>query len=97
MTTYEQNEWLIHLAGRLLKNDSLILSLMAQNPFERRGAPRWIRGEHYRYKFSKPGGNHAAEGKWWIRKRIGTYFPPVNVKGLKKYFKERDWPIHETQ
>ncbi|XP_038677060.1 lipase maturation factor 1 isoform X3 [Scyliorhinus canicula] len=95
--TYEQNEWLIHLAGRLLKNDSHILSLMAQNPFESRGAPRWIRGEHYRYKFSKPGGNHAAEGKWWIRKRIGTYFPPVNVKGLKKYFKERDWPIHETQ
>ncbi|XP_041062640.1 lipase maturation factor 1 isoform X1 [Carcharodon carcharias] len=95
--TYEQNEWLIHLAGRLLTNDSLILSLMAHNPFENRGAPRWIRGEHYLYKFSRPSGNHAAEGKWWIRKRIGTYFPPVNVKGLKKYFKERDWPIHETQ
>ncbi|XP_067911959.1 lipase maturation factor 1 isoform X1 [Heterodontus francisci] len=95
--TYEQNEWLIHMAGRLLMNDSLVLSLMAHNPFENRGAPRWIRGEHYRYKFSRPGGNHAADGKWWIRKRIGAYFPPVNVKGLKKYFKERDWPIHETE
>ncbi|XP_043567799.1 lipase maturation factor 1 isoform X2 [Chiloscyllium plagiosum] len=91
--TYEQNEWLIHLAGRLLMNDSLVLSLIAHNPFQNQGAPRWVRGEHYRYKFSQPNGNHAADGKWWIRKRIGPYFPPVNLKGLKNYFKERDWPI----
>ncbi|XP_059835740.1 lipase maturation factor 1 isoform X3 [Hypanus sabinus] len=91
--TYEQNEWLIHLAGRLLMNDSLVMSLMEYNPFQDGGPPRWIRGEHYRYKFSRPGGSHAAEGKWWIRKRIGAYFPPLNVKGLKRYFQERKWPI----
>ncbi|XP_032896749.1 lipase maturation factor 1 isoform X3 [Amblyraja radiata] len=95
--TYEQNEWLIHLAGRLLTNDSLAMSLIQHNPFESRGPPRWVRGEHYRYKFSRPGGSHAAEGKWWIRKRIGVYFPPVNVEGLKRYFKERDWPIRDNQ
>ncbi|XP_069036826.1 lipase maturation factor 1 isoform X3 [Lepisosteus oculatus] len=90
--TYEQNEWVIHLAGRLLANDSIALSLLAHNPFEGRKPPRWIRGEHFRYKFSDPGGIHAAQGKWWIRKRIGPYFPPVSLAGLRKYFEARHWP-----
>ncbi|KAK1164750.1 lipase maturation factor 1 isoform X1 [Acipenser oxyrinchus oxyrinchus] len=95
--TYEQNEWVIHLAGRLLANDTLTLSLMAHNPFEGREPPRWVRGEHFRYKFSTPGGNHAAEGKWWIRRRIGPYFPPVNSSGLRKYFEARDWPHPDSE
>ncbi|MGH0162201.1 UNVERIFIED_CONTAM: hypothetical protein FKN15_054623 [Acipenser sinensis] len=95
--TYEQNEWVIHLAGRLLANDTLTLSLMAHNPFEGREPPRWVRGEHFRYKFSAPGGNHAAEGKWWIRRRIGPYFPPVNSSGLRKYFEARDWPHPDSE
>ncbi|XP_077173079.1 cytosolic iron-sulfur assembly component 3 isoform X2 [Paroedura picta] len=91
--TYEQNEWIIHLAGKLLANEKEVLSLMASNPFEGKAPPRWVRGEHFRYKFSRPGGKHAGEGKWWIRKRIGPYFPPVNLEGLKKYFEAREWPL----
>lgn len=53
---------------------------------------RWVRGEHFRYKFSQPGGQHAQQQKWWIRKRLGPYFPPVDLKGLKKFFKARNWP-----
>ncbi|XP_044308525.1 lipase maturation factor 1 isoform X2 [Varanus komodoensis] len=90
--TYEQNEWIIHLAGKLLANEKGILSLMASNPFEGKAPPRWIRGEHFRYKFSRPGGTHAKDGKWWIRKRIGPYFPPVNLEGLRKFFEARRWP-----
>ncbi|KAJ7305693.1 hypothetical protein JRQ81_010059 [Phrynocephalus forsythii] len=90
--TYEQNEWIIHLAGKLLAEEKEILSLLAFNPFEGRQPPRWVRGEHFKYKFSRPGGKHAADGKWWIRKRIGPYFPPVDLKGLRKYFKARNWP-----
>ncbi|XP_020862452.1 lipase maturation factor 1 isoform X1 [Phascolarctos cinereus] len=90
--TYEQNEWIFHLAGKLLANDPEALSLISFNPFKGKDPPRWIRGEHYRYKFSRPGGKHAAEGKWWIRKRIGPYFPAVSLKGLKDFFKSRDWP-----
>ncbi|RXM31447.1 hypothetical protein EOD39_6973 [Acipenser ruthenus] len=97
LETYEQNEWVIHLAGKLLANDTLTLSLMAHNPFEGREPPRWVRGEHFRYKFSAPGGNHAAEGKWWIRRRIGPYFPPVNSSGLRKYFEARDWPHPDSE
>nr|XP_034363211.1 lipase maturation factor 1 isoform X3 [Arvicanthis niloticus] len=93
--TYEQNEWILHLVGKLLADDSEALSLLALNPFEGRAPPRWIRGEHYRYKFSLPGGQHAAQGKWWIRKRIGPYFPPLRLEDLKEYFKTREWPLPE--
>nr|KAF6272072.1 lipase maturation factor 1 [Myotis myotis] len=90
--TYEQHEWVIHLAGRLLANDAEVLSLLAFNPFADKAPPRWVRGEHYRYKFSRPGGLHAADGKWWIRKRIGPYFPPLSLRNLKGYFRSREWP-----
>ncbi|XP_067225657.1 lipase maturation factor 1 [Chanodichthys erythropterus] len=91
--TYEQSEWVIHIAGRLLANDSTILSLMGHNPFQDREKPRWIRGEHFRYKFTRPGSSSAAQGKWWVRKRIGPYFPPVNLDGLRGYFQSRNWPL----
>ncbi|KAM9463160.1 lipase maturation factor 1 [Clarias gariepinus] len=90
--TYEQNEWIIQIAGRLLANDSTVLSLMDHNPFQSRGKPRWIRGEHFRYKFTKLGSVSATQGKWWARKRIGPYFPPVNLEGLRRYFQSRNWP-----
>nr|XP_036861532.1 lipase maturation factor 1 isoform X2 [Manis javanica] len=97
LQTYEHNEWVIHLAGRLLANDAQILSLLALNPFEGRDPPRWVRGEHYRYKFSRPGGRHAAEGKWWIRKRIGPYFPPLRLRDLKPYFRAQEWHYPEPE
>ncbi|KAL4648679.1 lipase maturation factor 1 [Arapaima gigas] len=95
--TYEQNEWVIHMAGRLLANDSTVLSLLAHNPFEGRQNPRWVRGEHFRYKFSTPGSASAAQGKWWIRKRLGSYFPPLDLVGLRKYFASRNWPHPDLQ
>ncbi|CAL1603487.1 unnamed protein product [Knipowitschia caucasica] len=90
--TYEQSEWVIHIAGRLLSNDSSVLSLIDHNPFHGSASPRWVRGEHYIYRFSKPGSSSAARGQWWIRKRIGPYFPPVDLEGLRGYFQSRNWP-----
>uniref|UniRef100_A0AAX7TR68 Lipase maturation factor n=1 Tax=Astatotilapia calliptera TaxID=8154 RepID=A0AAX7TR68_ASTCA len=95
--TYEQSEWVIHIAGRLLSNDSTVLSLLDHNPFQGRDSPRWVRGEHFRYKFSQPGSASAAQGKWWLRKRIGAYFPPVNLEGLRGYFQSRNWPHPHLQ
>lgn len=40
LQTYEQNEWIIHLAGKLLAGDAEALSLLALNPFEGRVPPR---------------------------------------------------------
>ncbi|XP_062957137.1 lipase maturation factor 1 [Cynocephalus volans] len=94
--TYEHHEWIIHLAGKLLANDPEALSLLRLNPFAGRAPPRWVRGEHYRYKFSQPGGKHAAEGRWWVRRRIGPYFPPLRLEDLRGYFRSREWPYVET-
>ncbi|XP_039632482.1 lipase maturation factor 1 isoform X2 [Polypterus senegalus] len=95
--TYEQNEWVIHLAGKLLANDPGALALIEHNPFLGRGPPRWLRGEHFKYKFSSLGGGHATEGRWWVRRRIGPYFPAINLTGLRGYFEARDWPHPEIQ
>ncbi|XP_029312165.1 lipase maturation factor 1 isoform X2 [Cottoperca gobio] len=94
--TYEQSEWVIHVAGRLLSNDSAVLSLLDHNPFQDRETPRWVRGEHFTYKFSQPGTASAAQGKWWLRKRIGAYFPAVDLEGLRGYFQSRSWPHPHT-
>ncbi|XP_064780204.1 lipase maturation factor 1 [Oncorhynchus masou masou] len=88
--TYEQSEWVIHIAGRLLANDTSILSLMEYNPFQGRDNPRWVRGEHFKYRFTLPGSG--PQGKWWVRKRIGAYFPAVDLVALRGYFKSRNWP-----
>uniref|UniRef100_A0A3P8XM21 Lipase maturation factor n=1 Tax=Esox lucius TaxID=8010 RepID=A0A3P8XM21_ESOLU len=89
--TYEQSEWVIHIAGRLLANDTSTLSLLEHNPFQGRENPRWVRGEHFKYKFSPLGSASAAQGKWWLRKRIGPYFPAVDLASLRGYFKSRNW------
>uniref|UniRef100_UPI00358E9A0F lipase maturation factor 1 isoform X2 n=1 Tax=Myxine glutinosa TaxID=7769 RepID=UPI00358E9A0F len=93
--TYEQNEWLVHLVGKLLINDNATLDLMDHNPFHGRYPPRWVRAEHFRYQFSHPGRKNAATGKWWIRKRIGGYLPPVNLEILAPYFRSHGWNLPE--
>lgn len=40
LQTYEHNEWILHLAGKLLANDAQALSLLASSPFEGRPPPR---------------------------------------------------------
>uniref|UniRef100_A0A8C4NAC1 Lipase maturation factor n=1 Tax=Eptatretus burgeri TaxID=7764 RepID=A0A8C4NAC1_EPTBU len=88
--TYEQNDWLVHLVGKMLINDNTTLDLIDHNPFHGRYPPRWVRAEHFRYQFSQPGRRNAATGKWWIRKRIGGYLPPVNLETLAPYFRSRN-------
>ncbi|KAL4835901.1 hypothetical protein H8958_007670 [Nasalis larvatus] len=38
--TYEHNDWILHLAGKLLASDAEALSLLAHNPFAGRPPPR---------------------------------------------------------
>lgn len=76
-----------------------VAARQAEGQATRRGVSpcRWVRGEHYRYKFSRPGGQHAAAGKWWVRKRIGPYFPPLSLRDLEDYFRSREWPYPELE
>uniref|UniRef100_A0A673XTZ9 Lipase maturation factor n=1 Tax=Salmo trutta TaxID=8032 RepID=A0A673XTZ9_SALTR len=46
--TYEQSQWVIHIEGRLLANDTSILSLMEQNPFQGRDSPSYTNTGQWR-------------------------------------------------
>ncbi|KAG1701400.1 Lipase maturation factor 1 [Nymphon striatum] len=93
---YQYNPWLIHLAAKLMVNDRKTELLLSYNPFEGRKPPRYVRAEHYKYTFTKVGSKSAADGKWWKRKRIGSYFPPVSLSDLKNIFTNFNWKIPDN-
>ncbi|MGH7149882.1 MAG: lipase maturation factor family protein, partial [Planctomycetota bacterium] len=72
-STPGRHPWLVHLVWKLLHNDPLALSLLANDPFP--GAPpRFIRADLYRYRFTRP--FHG--GPCWERSRIGPWLPPMS-------------------
>ncbi|XP_057311803.1 lipase maturation factor 1-like [Hydractinia symbiolongicarpus] len=87
---YQQNPWLLHFTAKLLVNDPNVTSLLAHNPFEDGPPPRYIRGEHYEYKYTRIG-SEEARSNWWSRKKIGSYFPPVNLDALDEFLKRNGW------
>lgn len=89
----ESNPWFIQLISKLLQNDELVMTLIENNPFDGANPPKYIRAEHYRYTFTKLGSRAALAGKWWNRKRIGTYLQPVNLKMLKGYLTARGFDV----
>ncbi|KAB7500197.1 Lipase maturation factor 1 [Armadillidium nasatum] len=90
---YEQNPWLVHLAGRFLKNDGEINGLIEYNPFldENRKPPLHIKADLYLYNYAPIGSAEAARGQWYKRKYVRNYLPPVNLKLLKSVFREMGW------
>ncbi|KAL7642489.1 UNVERIFIED_CONTAM: hypothetical protein RMT77_007050 [Armadillidium vulgare] len=90
---YEQNPWLVHLAGRLLRNDDEISGLIEYNPFldENRKPPLYIKADLYLYNYAPIGSAEAARGQWYKRKYVRNYLPPVNLKLLKSVFREMGW------
>ena len=74
-----QEPWFVHLVYKLLRNERQVLSLFASQPFGRE-APRFVRAERYRYRFT-PLGSDA----YWQRERVGSYLPPLSVDDLRLY------------
>ena len=75
MSTPGRHPWLVHLVWKLLHNDRLALSLLANDPFP--GAPpRFIRADLYRYRFTRP--FHG--GPYWERTRIGPWLPAMSTE-----------------
>jgi hypothetical protein len=90
MGTPREYPWAIHLVWKLLHADRGALGLLASDPFG--GArPRFIRIEHYRYRFA-PRGAPA----WWQRERIGSWLPALEVdsEGLPEFLRRRGWLDH---
>jgi len=89
MSSPERYPWSIHLVWKLLHNDALALSLLANDPFPA-SPPKRIRGLLYRYEFA-PAGD--PEGRWWKRTRIGTWLPPLSAddERLRRFLEAHGW------
>ncbi|HVZ21546.1 MAG TPA: lipase maturation factor family protein [Vicinamibacterales bacterium] len=77
-STPEQEPWFAPLLVHLLQGDPDTLSLLASNPFPDR-PPRWIRARYYEYRFTTPQ-EHQATGRWWTRRDLGLYMPPISLR-----------------
>lgn len=90
---YQYNPWLIHLAAKLLVNDEKATSLIGHNPFINGTPPTFVRGDHYLYQFTKIGSKEATAGYWWKRRRLGSYFPAINLQAVGEYLKSHGWKL----
>lgn len=78
LSGYER--WFIQFVKKLLLADKKVLGLLKRDPFENR-PPHFIRARFYLYQFT--GYQEYKSGKkWWKRKLIGEYLPPVSLKQI---------------
>lgn len=87
MSVPQREPWLVHLVWKLLHNDELALSLIAENPFPDQ-PPKFIRIEYYKYEFAK-----LSDEQVWNRTHVGTWLNPLSVDtpGLREYIAQRNW------
>ena len=77
--TYRENPWLLRFMMRLLQGSPPVLQLMERNPFPGQ-PPKYIRATVYRYRFTNFD-ERRQTGNWWKRESLGTYFPPISLRG----------------
>lgn len=90
---YQANNWFVHLAGKLLMNDEHTMSLISHNPFQDTGPPKFVRAQHYLYKYTKIGSEEAKKGQWWTRQLRGSYLPAVSLESLYDYMTQQSWDL----
>ena len=76
---YRENPWLVSFVVRLLQESPPVLHLIEQNPFPGQ-PPKYIRAMIYRYRFTNFD-ERRRTGNWWKRELLGTYLPPVSLRG----------------
>jgi lipase maturation factor 1 len=79
---YRSNPWFAGLMLRLLEGSPEVLGLLENNPFPDH-PPRFVRAELFDYSFTDAE-THARTGAWWKRQPLGTYLPPVGIKGTQE-------------
>jgi Lipase maturation factor len=89
MSTPDEYPWTLHLAWKLLHNETNAVNFFAGNPFPG-DPPKYIRAVLYRYRFAKPGN---PERLWWNRERVGIWLPAMSAEDshLIDYLKTEGW------
>ena len=102
---YNSNPWLVHLAIHLLRGTPEVRALLAPRlpAFWPRGAapklaygtgpPRLLRATLYHYDFAPKNASAPGGGKWWKRKRVGEYLPPLELgnPSLVTFLRQTGW------
>ena len=70
--------WFQLFLQKLLENEPAVTALLEKNPFTNK-PPRYVRAQFYDYTYS--GSGEKAQGLWWDRRLLGSYFPTVYLKG----------------
>jgi predicted DCC family thiol-disulfide oxidoreductase YuxK len=68
--------WFPRFLERLLQNEPTVTALLEKNPFPDK-PPYYARALYYDYKYADS--KDRAEGLWWQRQLLATYFPPVQL------------------
>ena len=74
-----QNPWFFGLVQQLLENSPEVTGLFGKNPFPDK-APRYLRAELYRYRFSTLA-ERRETGAWWQRQDLREYLSTVSLHG----------------
>jgi len=87
MQNINQNEWLVHLCGKLLSGNPGPLDLLGKNPFPE-SPPKYIRAKLYEYRFST-----SDEEGWWQREELDNYFGKLSLDnpGFVDFLNSRGW------
>jgi predicted DCC family thiol-disulfide oxidoreductase YuxK len=76
--TPDQNPWFGNFLVRLLEGSADVRALLAGDPFAGH-APRFVRAELDRYRFTTPA-QRTQNGAWWTREPVGSYFPAISLQ-----------------
>lgn len=77
--TSRSTRWFSPFMVRLLDGEPVITQQFAHNPFPD-APPKYIRALLYEYEFEDRATKNA-EGRWWKRELVGTYFGPASLSG----------------
>jgi predicted DCC family thiol-disulfide oxidoreductase YuxK len=69
--------WFSRFLMRLLQNESTVTALLEKNPFPEK-PPLYVRALFYDYTYANS--DEKADGLWWQRQLLATYFPPAHLK-----------------
>jgi hypothetical protein len=69
--------WFSPFLVRLLQNESTVTALLEKNPFPEK-PPLYVRALFYDYTYANS--DEKADGLWWRRQLLATYFPPAHLK-----------------
>jgi hypothetical protein len=81
MSSPYEHPWFTAFLIKLLQGDPATLGLLRTNPFPQK-PPRWVRARYFEYHFTTPG-EHRSTGRWWARRELGDYIPPVSLRQVQ--------------